>query len=127
MDVIRVIVREQNGIDAAYSRGDQLKPQLGRRIDEDACTSIRLDQRADASSLVPGVRRPAHFARASNLRDAKAGSCPQEGELQTISTLSKLVVPGRSNGTPAVTMILSPFAASSRRTTTPLVCSIISS
>src|ERR1700680_645257 len=127
MDVICVIVREQNRVDAAYAGGDQLQAQLGRSIDQDAGTSISLDQRADASSLVPGVRRPAHFARASNLRDAKAGSCPQESELQTISTLSKLVVPGRSKGPPAVTMILSPFAASSRRTTTPLVCSIISS
>src|ERR1700682_5224506 len=127
MDVIRVIVCEQNGIDSAYACRDQLKTQLRRGIDQDVRTSIRLDERADSSSLVPGVRRPAHFARASDLRDAKAGSCSQESELQTISTLSRLVVPGRSKGTPAVTMILSPFAASSRRTTTPLVCSIISS
>src|ERR1700731_3182281 len=108
-------------------RCDQLKTELRRGIDEDVRTSIRHDQCADAISLVPGIRRPAHFAVASDLRDAKAGSCPQEGKVQTISTLSKLVVPGRSKGTPAVTMMRSPFDASSLCTTTLLVCSIISS
>ena len=127
VDVVRVIVREQNGVDTPDTRGDELQAQLGRGVDEDVCASIRHNQRADAGSFVPRVRRPAHFARASDLRDAKASSRSQEGELQTVSTLSKLVVPGRSKGTPAVTMMRSPFDASSLRTTTPLVWCIMAS
>ena len=66
-----------------------------------------------SGAAIPWIRRPAHFARTPDLWDAKACSCSQESELQTVSTLSRLVVPGMSNGTPAVTMIRSPFDASS--------------
>ena len=121
VDMIRVIVREQNRIDTADARGDQLETQLRRSVDQNVRASIRHHQRADAGSLVPRVRRSAHLARASDLWNAKAGSRSQEDELQTVSTLSRLVVPGMSNGTPAVTMIRSPADASSLCTTTLFV------
>ena len=56
MDVVRVIVREENGIHSAGTRRDELKSKLGRSIDEDVRTSIRLDQSSNASPLVAGVR-----------------------------------------------------------------------
>lgn len=127
VDVIRVIVSEQNGVDSAHIRRDELETQLGRSIDEDARSAIGLYERTNTRSLVPGISRPAHLTRASDLRDAKAGSCSQESEFQTVSTLRRLVVPGMSNGTPAVTMIRSPFDASSLSATTLLVRPIISS
>ncbi len=127
VDVIGVIVREQNGVHLADARGNELEAQLGRSVNEYGRAPIRLHDRANAGALISGIRRPADFARASDLRDAKAGSCPQEGEFQTVSTLSRLVVPGMSKGTPAVTMMRSPFDASSLRTTTFLVWCIIAS
>ena len=125
VDVIRVIVRENNRVDAAHTGGDELKTKLGRRIDEDVRAAVRFDQGADSGTLVPGICRSAHLALTSDLGDAKAGSRPQKGEFQTVSTLSRLVVPGMSNGTPAVTIIRSPFEASSRSTTTDLAQPII--
>ena len=56
MDVVRVIVREENGVHSARARRDELKSKLGGSIDEDVRTSIRLDQSTDASPLVAGVR-----------------------------------------------------------------------
>jgi hypothetical protein len=56
MDVVRMIVREENGVNPARACSDELKTQLGRSVDEDMRTSIRLDQSADASPLVAGVR-----------------------------------------------------------------------
>jgi hypothetical protein len=56
MDVIRVIVREENGVHSARAGGDKLQPKLRRSIDEDVRTSIRLDQSSDTSPLVAGVR-----------------------------------------------------------------------
>jgi hypothetical protein len=114
VNVIGMVVREQNGIHAAYIRCYQLKPQLRRSVDENVRASIRLDERADARPLVPRIRRPAHLAATSNLWNAETCARPQKREFQTVSTLSKLVVPGMSNGTPAVTMIRSPLLASSR-------------
>lgn len=127
VNVIRVIVGEEDGVDAAYISGNKLEAQLGGSVDEDAGAAIGFDQRTDSCSFVSGVSRSANITRASDLWDAKAGSCPQEGELQTVSTFRRLVVPGMSNGTPAVTMMRSPLEASSRCTTTVLVRSIISS
>jgi len=122
-----VIVREQDGINAVDAGCYQLEAQLRRRIDENPRSAVSFDKRANTCPFVSGIRRSADLARTSNLGDAKAGSRPQEGELQTVSTLSKLVVPGISNGTPAVTMMRSPFEASSLSMTTDLVRSIISS
>jgi hypothetical protein len=56
MDVVRVIVREENGVNPARAGGDELKSKLGRSVDEDVRTSIRLDQSSDTSPLVAGVR-----------------------------------------------------------------------
>ena len=122
-----MIVREKNCIDLADAGVYQLQSQLWWCIDKDSDAAIGLDQSADASSLVARISRPADLAIAPDLGDAKAGPRPEERQLQTVSTFRRLVVPGMSNGTPAVTMMRSPLLASSRLTTTSLVCSIISS
>jgi hypothetical protein len=56
MDVVRVIVGEENRVHSARARGDELKSQFGRSIDKDVRTTTRLDQGANASTLVAGVR-----------------------------------------------------------------------
>lgn len=56
MDVVRVIVGEENRVHSTGARGDELKSKFGRSIDEDVRTTTRLDQGANASALVAGVR-----------------------------------------------------------------------
>jgi hypothetical protein len=56
MDGVRVIVREENSVDSARARRDELKSKLGRGIDEDVRASIRLDQSSNTSPLIAGVR-----------------------------------------------------------------------
>jgi hypothetical protein len=56
VNVVRVIVREENGVHSARARRDELKSKLGGSIDEDVRAPIRLDQCSDASPLVAGVR-----------------------------------------------------------------------
>ena len=125
--MISVIVGEENRVDTTDAGRNQLQPELRRRVDQDVGPTIGLHQRTNPRPFVAGISRPAHFARTSNLGDAKAGSRPQKVEFQTVSTLSRLVVPGMSKGTPAVTMMRSPMDASSLCVTTSLVRSIISS
>ena len=122
-----MVVREENRSDFAGTCGDELKSQLGRSVDENVRSVVCFDQRAHSCPLISRIGRPAHLASTANLGDTKTGSRPQKGEFQTVSTLSKLVVPGMSNGTPAVTMIRSPFDASSLVTTAPFARAIISS
>jgi hypothetical protein len=125
--VIGMIVGEQDRVDPRHAGGEQLKPELGRGVDEYACPAVGLNDRADAGSLVPWIRRSAHLTATTDLRNAKARPRAEERELQTVSTFRRLVVPCMSNGTPAVTMILSPGVASSRPTTAVFARSIISS
>jgi len=125
--VIGVIMGEKNCVDLTHAGTDQLETQLWWSIDENADSTVGFDERANSRPLVAWISRSAHLARTPNLGDAKTGSRPQKRQSQTVSTFSKLVVPGMSNGTPAVTMMRSPLLASSRATTTPLVRSIISS
>ncbi len=127
VNVVGVIMREENRVHVIHSRRDELEPQLRGGIDEDAGPPIRLDQRADAGPLVTRISRAAYRAAASDLRYAGARSRPQERQLQIVSTLSRLVVPGVSNGTPAVTMMRSPLEASSCATTASFARVIISS
>jgi hypothetical protein len=56
VDMIGVIVREQNCVDSTNIGGDELKTQLGRRVDEDVRSTVCPDQRAHAGTLVPRVR-----------------------------------------------------------------------
>lgn len=127
MHVVSVIVREKNRVDMIHIGVDQLESQLRRSVDENAGAAVRLHQCADTTSLIARIGRSADLAGAADLGDTKTGSRAQKRELQTVSTFRRLVVPGVSNGTPAVTMIRSPGVASSLVTTTPLVCVIISS
>ncbi len=125
--MIGMIVSKQDRVDLAHPSVDELKSQLRWRVDEDSHSAARLYQSANARPLVTRISRSTHLAGAADLRDTKTGSRSQEREFQTVSTFRRLVVPGMSNGTPAVTMMRSPLSASSRLTTTVLVRSIISS
>jgi hypothetical protein len=123
--MIGVIVSEKDRVDIANAGSNELETELRRSIDENVCSVVRLHERAYSRPLISRIGRPAHVASTANLGDTKAGSRPQKGEFQTVSTLSKLVVPGMSNGTPAVTIILSPLDASSLLTTADLARPII--
>ncbi len=113
-------------VDAADVRGKQLEPELRRSVNQQSAIPMP-DQRSDTRSLIPGIVRAADFAPATDLWNSEARAGSQEGEPQTVSTLRRLVVPGISKGTPAVTMIGSPGEASSRVTTVFFACTIISS
>jgi hypothetical protein len=123
--VIGMIVGKQDRANIANASGYELQAELGRSVDENVRSIVRLYKGAYSSPLISRIGRPAHVASTANLGDTKAGSRPQKGEFQTVSTLSKLVVPGMSNGTPAVTMIRSPFEASSLLTTADFARPII--
>ena len=79
---------------------------------------VRLDDRANTGPSITRVGGPTAGAIASDLRDAEARAGAEERELHTRSTRSTLVVPGTSNGTPAVTSTRSPSFASPRDSTT---------
>ena len=127
LDVVCVVVGKKHGVDTAHFRRQQLQSKLRWGVDQDLRSTVCLDEGADTSAFVPGIRRAADTARATDLGNSKARTCPQERQLQRVSTLSRLVVPVMSKGTPAVTMILSPPDASSRLTTASFARCIISS
>jgi hypothetical protein len=56
MSVIRVVVREQNGVDVGHSGGNQLHPQLRRRIDQDSRSPVRLHDRPDPRPPIARIR-----------------------------------------------------------------------
>jgi hypothetical protein len=110
--MVRVVMGEEHGIHPVDAVRDQLYPQLRRRVDQQSSPVIRLHDRPHPRALVARIRRPADGALAANLRHAETGAGSQKRELQISSTLSKLVLPGTSNGTPAVTSTRSPACAS---------------
>src|SRR5215207_1044664 len=81
MGVIRVLVREQHGIDARDARAEQLESELGWRVDEDHRAAVRLHDGTDARPLVTWIRRTADCTVASELWNAEAGPRAEEGEL----------------------------------------------
>jgi len=110
--VIGVLMGERDRIHAVDARRDQLQSQLGRRVYEQPRAPVALDYGADARSFVTRVGRPADLAVTTDLRHTKARSGAEKGQLHyTVSTFSKFVVPGTSNGTPAVTTTRSPDRA----------------
>src|SRR5580704_14058373 len=122
-----MVVREQHRVDPVDAIGDQLHPHLGRLVDQDTCAPIGLDHGSNARSTVPGIGRPAHRAVAPDHRHAKTGPRAEKRELHTVSTFSRLVVPGTSNGTPAVTSTRSPGRASPSSTAACRASATISS
>ena len=89
--VVGVIVREQHRVDAVDAGGDELQPQLRRRVDQQPRAAVRLDDRADARALVARIGRTAHRAAAADLRDAEARAGAEEGELHA----APRVIPSR--------------------------------
>jgi hypothetical protein len=79
--MIGVIVRVQDGIDTIYSRGNELKPELRRRIDQKPRAFHGFHDRTNPVALVAWIRRVTYGASASNLRDAKTRSGAEESEL----------------------------------------------
>jgi len=79
--VVGMRVRIENAIEAIDAGGEQLQPQFRRRVDEQTRACVTLHDRANASSFVSRVRRPAHRALAAELRDAEAGSGTEKGDL----------------------------------------------
>ena len=108
VDVIRVLVREQDRIDMVDVIRDQLQAKLGWRVDADALSRIRLHQRTAARALVPRIVAPAHLAATTDLGNAETRPRSEKGQPHTTSTRIRLVVPGMSHGTPAVSSTRSP-------------------
>jgi hypothetical protein len=78
--VIGVVMGEENRVHAIDAGCDQLQTHLGWCVDQYSRTTIRLDQRSDASSLVARIRRTAHFTAAPQHGDAEAGAGAEEEE-----------------------------------------------
>ena len=76
--MIGMIVRVQHCVDPIDSGCYELHPQLGRRVDEEMCIILCLDERADSRSFVTGIGRPANGTAASHLRNAEARARPEE-------------------------------------------------
>jgi hypothetical protein len=85
--VIGVVVCEEHGVDVGDPGGDQLQPQLRRRINEQPRPLV-LDHGADPRALVARIGGTAHRAAAADLRNAETRAGAEEGQLHTISTLS---------------------------------------
>ena len=86
MRVVRVLVREEHGINGINTGTDELHAQLGRRVNEQSRAAVGFDHGADPCTLVPRVRRPTNGAMTSDLRHAEAGSRTEEGELHARET-----------------------------------------
>jgi hypothetical protein len=54
--MICVIVRIDHSVDSVDSIRDELKSQLGRRVDQQSRATVRLDNSADAIPLVSRIR-----------------------------------------------------------------------
>ena len=80
-------VREQHRVDTVDAIGDQLHPELWRRIDQETCATIGLYDGSNARSTVPWIGRPAHRAVAPDHRNAKAG--PRAEKRQLHGTLTR--------------------------------------
>ena len=96
---------------------DQLQAQFRRGVDEERDT-VDVHQRAGAGAAVARIGRAADGAVAPDLRYPERGARAEKGQPHaryTASTLRRLVVPGVSNGTPAVTTMRSPSDASPAR------------
>jgi hypothetical protein len=56
MRVIGMVVREEHRVDPIHCGCNELKSELGRRVDEDSSSARRLDERAHARALVSRIR-----------------------------------------------------------------------
>ena len=115
VNVIGMIVREEHRIYPVYAGLYELQSKFGGGVDEEARAAIGLDHRPHTSAPVSHIGGPAHGARTADYGNPEARPGSQKGQLHTVSTLSRLVVPGTSNGTPAVTITFSPSRASPSR------------
>ena len=103
--MVGMIMREQHGIHAIDAVRDELQSQLGWCVEQEACAAGRLHHGTDPRALVARIGRSTDGTVATNLRHAETRSGAEEGQSHTVSTRMKFVVPGVSNGTPAVTTI----------------------
>src|SRR5690606_33751350 len=111
--VVRVAVGEPDRVDVRHAGGEELEPQLGRRVHQDAARAvIALEERGVPRAAVPRVRRRANGAVAPDDRDSERGAGAEERQPHSWTTRTVLVVPRTSNGMPAVTATRSPGFAS---------------
>src|SRR5262245_30127369 len=106
-----MVVREEHRVDPVDSPCEPLQTQLVRRVEQQTRAASRFDDRPNTIPAIAGVRRSTNRTVAPDLRDAKAGAGAEKRELHTTSTFTRLVVPGTSKGTPAVTSTRSPTFA----------------
>jgi hypothetical protein len=90
--MVRVVVREQNRVDAADIVGERLRTQIGGRVDENRADGgggrrrgaicRQLDQDRGPRALVARVGRPADGAVAPDLRHAVGRAAAENGDSQ---------------------------------------------
>jgi hypothetical protein len=128
VDVVGVLVGVEHRVHLPDAGREELEPQLGRSIEQDGA-AVGLEEGAGAGAPVPRIVGAADRAVAPDLGHTERGAGAEKGEphRQTASILSRLVVPGMSNGTPAVTTSRSPGRASPRARISPRATPSISS
>ena len=80
VNVVRMDVRKPHGVDPRDARREELEPQLGRGVDEEA-PMLRLDERAMARAPVARIVGRARRTVAPDHGDPEGGSGAEEGEL----------------------------------------------
>jgi hypothetical protein len=81
--VVGVVVREEQRVNLSNVGGEQLQPQLRRRIYEKERAVIAFDARPYPASLVPRITRVTDLAIATDLRNPEACSRAEESQLQS--------------------------------------------
>src|SRR5690606_20292967 len=97
--VVRVPVGVPDRVDRGDPGAQELEPELGRRVDEEAARAVvALHDRRVPGPAVARIRGGARRARAPDDGDPERGPGPEEAEPQTSSTRSMFVVPLTWNG-----------------------------
>ncbi len=124
--VVRVAMRVPHRVHPRQPGAQKLEAQLGRGVDEHDA-SVALQRRSVARASVARILRRAAGTIAAHDRNAERRTGAEEGQPQTTSTRSMLVVPGTLKGMPAVTITRSPGPAISWSTRASRATAIMAS
>lgn len=91
MKVIGVEVCEPDRIDPVNVRVEELKPELGRGIDEEHFAPVEAKERAMAGAVISRVRRRADLARAPHHRNPERGARSEKGQLHEMQPKRRII------------------------------------
>jgi hypothetical protein len=89
MRVVRMLVREEHGVEAPHAGVEKLLPKVGRGIDQHggrAAVAHALDQDRAAPAPVLGIARVAGTPAGTDARHAAGGAAAEDGDGQRHAT-----------------------------------------